>query len=480
MRRGARGVLAALAAAALVAGAPAAAPAAPLFSDVTPASGLPPVRFGEGVNAVDVDGDDLPDLFLPCVRGRDRLFRNLGDLRFADATDEWGILGEGGIGAAAADLDGDGRPELAVVRGAWPSGSVALLSRGGSGRFADVGPSAGLLERRNGIAAAVADVDGDGRADLAVSTWGGDLLYRNDGGRPPRFTETAAAAGLAAAAGRSWGLLLADFTGDGRPDLFVGRGAPGSAERSRLLVNRGGGRFEDGTAATDLGRGEFTMGGVAADFDGDGDLDLFVASFGGRDRLYLNDGAGGLRDATDASGIASARSVGAAAGCVDADALPDLVVAGYDGPVRFYRNLGGGRFADETAGSGLQAHARNEGVALADLDRDGDLDLYVTNLDGNNRLYRNELAGGAYLRVVPPPGDAGAHGATARLARAGAAAPFAAQPLLSGFGFCSQGPPEFLFRLPDAGPWDLEVRYTAGPPARLTGLGPGTVRLPAR
>jgi len=451
--------------------------AGPLFVDATPGSGIPALRYGEGVNAVDLDGDDLPELFLPSVRGRDRLLRNRGGLRFEEVTDPWGVAGEGGIGAVVADLDLDGRPEIAVVRGAWPAGTVSLLARDTGGGFAEIGAAAGLATRKNGIAAAVADVDADGHPDLFISTWGGDLLYLNQGGSPPRFLENAVAAGLNPA-GRSWGALFSDFNGDGLPDLFVARGGPGSPERSRLFINRGGGHFEDATAGTDLGNSSFGMGGAAADFDADGDLDLFVTSFDGRDRLYRNDGRGGLRDASEGSGISSTHSVGAAAGCVDGDLLPDLVVAGYDGPVRFFRNLGGGRFADETAAAGLEEHRRNEGVVLADLDRDGDLDLYVTNHDGNNRLYRNLLDNPGFLRIVPPPAAAGSHGATAWLARAGATGTGIAQSLQTGTGFCSQGPPEFLFRLPDAGPWQPRIRYAGGKVVEVTAVTGGNMQAP--
>ena len=159
MRRGAASVALALSLTCLPAEA-----AEPLFVDVTPGSGIPALRYGEGVNAVDLDGDGLPELFLPCVRGRDRLLRNRGGLQFEEVTDAWGVTGEGGIGAVVADFDRDGRPEIAVARGAWPSGSVALLARGRDGRFADAAPAAGVATKRNALAAAGT---GDGRVPSA-------------------------------------------------------------------------------------------------------------------------------------------------------------------------------------------------------------------------------------------------------------------------------------------------------------------------
>jgi hypothetical protein len=457
---------------------PAAEPAARLFEDVTTAAGIPALRYGEGVNMVDLDGDGYPELFLPCVRGRDRLFRNRGDGRFTEVTEPWGLTEGGGIGAVVADLDRNGSPELLVVRGAYPYGRNLLFTRGAGGRLAEVAAGAGLAARKNGIAAAVADFDGDGAPDVFVANWGGDTLYRNRAEGGLAFSDVTGTAGLPAE-GRSWGALFADFTGDGRPDLFVARGGRGKPEASRLAVNRGDGTFVDRTDATDLARTAWSMGAVPLDCDGDGDQDLLVTGYEGPDRLFRNLGGGVLRDETAASGIASSRGVGAAAGFVDGDLQPDLVVAAFDGPVRFYRGLGGCRFRDETAAAGFQSHPRNEGVALGDVDGDGDLDCYVTNYDGFNRLYQNTLDAPRYVKVRLPADTPGLFGTVARLSRPGGdAAPLATQELLSGYGFCSQGPMEFLFRLPDEGPWELSLARGGSEFRSFRAWKPGSVLAP--
>ena len=147
------------------------------------------------------------------------------------------------------------------------------------------------------------------------------------------------------------------------------------------------------------------------------------------------------------------------------------MVASFAGPVRLYRNLGGCRFADETAASGLQSHPRNEGVVLADLDADGDLDLYVTSYAGENRLYRNTLDSPSYLKVRLPGGSAGI-GTVVTVRTAGAvdgADTSASQELVSAFGYCSQGPEELLFRVP---PGSLSLVTIAAPGSVPRTLGP--------
>jgi hypothetical protein len=307
-------------------------------------------------------------------------------------------------------------------------------------------------------------------------------LYRNRSERGRiRFLDGTQDAGLSEE-GRSWGALLTDLDGDGKADLVVLRGGAGRPEEPKVYVNRGDGTFADRSADSGVRGVTWSMGAVSADLDGDGDLDLFVGSYDGEDRLFRNDGNGRFTDVTPGSGIRSGRTVGVAAGPIDGDLLPDIVSAGFRGPVRVFRNLGGMKFGEVEA-SGIAPSVRNEGVVLADVDGDGDLDLYVANYDGENRIYRNDLDDGRFLKVRLGAAGRPAAGAVARLYRAaspGGSGPLlATQELSAGHGFCSQGPAELLFRLPDAGPFDVRVSFPGGGVVERRGVSPGAVTLNA-
>jgi hypothetical protein len=376
------------------------------FTDVTAAAGIPPTRYVEGVSLHDVDGDGLPDLVVPDQRGPNRLFLNRGGtFREAPGPPD---LGEGGIGALVHDFDGDGRSDLFFTRGNNQHRTNLLYRGRPDGGFAEAGAALGLAGRGNSVCAALLDADGDGNTDLLVTGWGSDLLHL--GGAPGAPYRDGSPLLGPPDGGRHWGIMAADFDGDGRTDLLVGGGARGRPGSPRLLLNGPGG-FRDATSSAGLADLPWSMGGAAADLDQDGDTDLFLTFMEARDRLYLNDGRGRFSEATPGSGITSARSMGAAVGLLDDDPLPDLVVAGFGAPTRAYRNLGGGRFLDVTAPWGIGGAGRDNSAVLADTDGDGDLDLYLTNFDGGNRLYRNDT----------PPG------------------PRPARRLPASFGFCSQG-----------------------------------------
>ncbi|MEZ5399970.1 MAG: CRTAC1 family protein [Bryobacteraceae bacterium] len=248
------------------------------------------------------------------------------------------------------------------------------------------------------------------------------------------------------------GLAAFDYDGDGRLDLFFTNGAAipsmkkeSEADHNRLYRNEGGLRFRDVTGETGLAGVGYSMGAAAADFDNDGDADLFVAGVY-RNNLYRNDG-GRFVDITGESGIGSSRwSVTAGWFDYDNDGLLDLFVVNYSHwspknprfcgdsarairvychpkyfepvPGELYRNLGGGKFEDVSEKTGIAAHAgRGMGIAFADYDGDGRQDVFVTNDNLPNFLFHNEggkfeeaglLAGVALLDHGKPVASMGA------------------------------------------------------------------------
>ena len=449
------------------------------FQDVTDKSGIPPLKYSEGVNFCDMEGDGLPDLFVPVVKGKDRLYINKGNFRFEDITEADGIKGESGkdgIGAVFADFAGNGLKDLYIVKGAYPYGDNVMYLRKRDGRFTDVSVEAGVVNKKNGISAVAADFFGSGRPDIFVCNWGVNTFFRNvsKGGRL-KFEDDTIKAGFGEE-GMSWAAVVSDFNGDGRPDIFVCRGGYGKPESQQLYINNGDGTFADRTAESGISGIDWSLGAVSADFNNDGLPDLFVTSYDGRDRLYINQGGGRFRDVTDASGIDTGHSVGAAAADIDGDGLTDLVVAQFAGPVKIFKNLGGGKFR-EVENSGLGPWSRNEGVALADVNGDGAPDIYVSNYDGHNRLYRN-LTGGRRL-AIEIKGVRGA-GTEAKLYRTKGGkknlAGFQELPGVS--GFCTQAPDEFLFSLPEKNArYDVEITFPGGGKKTLDNVRPGRLEV---
>ena len=221
------------------------------------------------------------------------------------------------------------------------------------------------------------------------------------------------------------GLAVTDFNSDGRPDLYFTNGAGGDAfdKRdprfwNRLYRNDGQWRFTDVTEAAGVGGATYAIGAAAADYDNDGDQDLFVAGVGAN-QLFRNNGAGTFTDIAATAGVArSVWSVAAAWLDYDKDGLLDLFVINYlqwsPGPQRYcgdrtrdlrvychpkyfpglpntlYRNRGDGTFEDVTARAGLaRIIGKGMSVAALDADDDGWLDLYVTNDAVPSTLLRN-------------------------------------------------------------------------------------------
>jgi hypothetical protein len=483
-----------------------------------------PEIMGGGLALFDADGDGLPDLFVcqggpigPDAPGGDppcRLYRNLGGLRFEDVTATASAPGPSyAMGAAAGDLDGDGRVDLLVT--GWRD--QRLYRNLGDFRFEDVTAAAGLTSNRWTTGAAWADLDGDGDLDLYVAAYldydpdaapycaapdgrrdycapedfeaQPDHLYRNDGGV---FVDVAAEVGLPGRAERGLGVLIADFDGDGRPDVFVAN----DGGRCRLLANRGGLRFEDvaeaaGVARDGRGRALAGMGTTTADLDGDGLPDLAVANFLGRSTIAFRalDDRGTFQDDTARLGLADAtRDVlgfGLIAADFDADGRVDLLQA--NGHVLDRARLGvpfamlpsllqgrDGGLVDASAAAGdwFARRALGRGLAVADLDGDGRLDAAASALDAPLALLRNRSRSGptAAVDLIDRHGLA----ATGARARALAAGRWTARHLSAGDGYLSSSPPRLTFATGGADALDaLEVHWPWGGVETWRGLRAG-------
>ncbi|WP_152053721.1 FG-GAP-like repeat-containing protein [Tautonia marina] len=331
-----------------------------------------PETMGGGVALLDFDGDGWLDVYavqggdFPPVAGSDRsggdrLFRNRGDGTFEDVTTAAGIAAfeQGyGHGVTVGDYDNDGHPDLFITR--WRS--YSLYRNNGDGTFEDATEAAGLGGDRGWpTSAAFADFDGDGHLDLYV------CHYLDWNEQDPEVCPLPD---------------LPDSNGYCNPLLF-------EAQADHLFRNVGG-VFEDVTVEAGLadvvGRG---LGVVAADLDGNGLMDLYVANDLSANFLFLNQGTLTFEEAGLRAGVAANAEGGYQAGMgvacadLDGDDLPDLFVTNFYGEATTgYRNLGGGFFADRTADAGLARATRHRlgfGIAPIDAENDGSLDLIQAN-----------------------------------------------------------------------------------------------------
>jgi hypothetical protein len=450
-----------------------------IFRDVTENSGVEVVyrngeeagnfaileTLGGGVALIDYDRDGLLDLFIVCggffegqeIRGHPcKLFKNLGDFKFRDVTHEVGLdtLADREPwfythGAAVADYDCDGWPDLLVTG----YGRVALFHNepdgNGGRRFVEVTKAAGLTDDLWSTSAAWADLDGDGYPDLYICHYvdwslttnhpqcvGFDgkhrdicppvhftaqphRLYRNNG--DGTFSDVSKIAGLRVEHpgkdyGKGLGVIAVDVNLDGKPDLYVANDTTDKflyLNRSRpgkILLEEIG--LRTGLARDNLGRPNGSMGLAAADYDNCGRPSLWVTNYERElHALYHNDSRNGetlFHFSSPPKGVADIGQmfVGWGTGFLDLDHDGGEHLFVTNGHPNFYprseaarpqrplllRNLGEGRFRNITAegGSYFQEDHNGRGVALGDLDNDGRTDLVVSHLNGPVVLLRNE------------------------------------------------------------------------------------------
>jgi hypothetical protein len=406
-----------------------------------------PETFGSGVAWIDYDNDGYPDLYF--VNGApgssNALYHNNRDGTFTDVTRRAGVADNGGgktaykTGVAVGDFDNDGYLDLFVTG----FGHNVLYRNNHDGTFTDVTAKAGVAGGGEwSTSAGFLDYDHDGRLDLFVVNYldyrlddnlycglkkdgyrmychptqfdgTADRLYHNNG--DGTFTDVSRKAGIANPAGKGLGVTFCDFDRDGNTDIYVAN----DTVRNFLYRNNGDGTFTDvaygaGVGFDPNGKPRAGMGVDCGDVDGNGYPDLFVTNFSEElDALFLNRGDGIFEEVSEKAGLGSSYlPLGFGTKLFDMDNDGDLDIYVTNGHVidnvklyqpnltyaqkdLLYENLGGGRFRDVSAQSGpaLQVERVGRGLAVADFDNDGNLDVVITNVGQRPVLLKNTGAG---------------------------------------------------------------------------------------
>lgn len=408
-------------------------------------------KGGGGIAWIDHDNDGFPDLFL--VNGStfehwrrgdspvSSLFRNNGDGTFADVSAASGLTRTGwGMGVCVGDYDNDGNDDLYVTY----YGGNTLYRNNGDGTFADATDKADVRGHGWGMGCAFGDIDNDGSLDLYVANYvdvdieklgepgsapnctyrgiatfcgprglpgGRDILFRNRG--DGTFEDVTGKAGIDRNAYFGLGVVMGDYDRDGRLDIYVANDSTPSA----LYRNNGDGTFTDvgveaGVAYSGEGQEQAGMGTDFGDYDNDGWLDLVKGNFSDdANNLYHNNGDGSFTDVPYPAGLGDVSwlltTFGAKFLDFDNDGWKDIMLANgqtfpqmdlYKTGITYaernllFHNRHNRKFEEtgSSAGPGLAIEKVSRGLATADYDNDGDLEMMVSNMNDSPDLLRRE------------------------------------------------------------------------------------------
>ena len=457
--------------------------------------------MGGGGGFIDYNGDGFLDIYLVCysqtrqadrqTKLKDALYRNNGDGTFTDVTESAGISSSIlGMGLAVADYNNDGWPDIYITG----YGASKLYLNTGKGSFIDVTARAGVENRQWGTSAAFFDYDNDGYLDLFVCNYlsfnpegkvacdffegrpycylarfkgSASVLYHNN--RDGTFTDVSEKAGIAEHIGKGLGVIAFDYNNDGKLDIFQANdGLP-----NFLFRNNGDGTFREVALEADCaldpnGSVRGGMGVDAEDLDGDGYQDIFVTNFSQQTNAFWHNNRDGTFDeTTNQLGLGRISYVMSGFGTrffdYDNDGLVDLFVLNghpfepinkvfsettYAEPPFLFENTGKG-FREVAAlhGAPLKKSYLGRGLAVGDIDNDGDPDLLLLNAGEPPVLLRNDGGNKNHWLGVKLVGTkCNRDGIGAKVTISSAGLPRSKQ-LLGGTSYCSASDPRLLFGL---------------------------------
>jgi cytochrome c peroxidase len=358
----------------------------------------------------DYDSDGWVDLYVTDPAGPNTLYHNNGDGTFSVSPlkEQVALPQAHSNGAIFADYDNDGWKDLFVAN--W--GQEALFHNERGQGFVEVARSAGIVDDRNSKTASWGDFDNDGFLDLYVANWScypkcgrpmegdADRLYRNNGNGTFRDVSGYLGGSLN---GAGFVASFNDYDNDGDLDIYLVNDEFINPIGNKLWRNDGPGCngwcFTQVAAAAGADSKLFGMGLAVGDYDNDGDLDYYYSNVGPME-LLRNNGDGTFAEVAEPAGVQAPQSIGWGAVFFDYDndGWRDLYLAVADttnhrdiGANRLFRNNADGTFTVVACDNGASDVRMSLGVAYADYDRDGWVDLVVGNLDEGYRLYRNQV-----------------------------------------------------------------------------------------